>query len=109
MIKIKRHHFIRLLLFATALPFGLLAADAMSTLAATVTVTGGNGANGAPGNREVLAARPRPRPRQAIPSNSATAIGGNGGNGGSGSEFAPRFTPQARAATVGRPLHRRPR
>ena len=32
MIKIKRHHFIRLLLLATALPFGLLAADAMSAL-----------------------------------------------------------------------------
>lgn len=109
MIKIKRHHFIRLLLFATALPFGLLAADAMSTLAATVTVTGGNGANGAPGKPGGAGGPATATATSSVPSNSATAIGGNGGNGGSGSEFAPRFTPQARAATVGRPLHRRPR
>lgn len=105
MIKIKRHNFIRLLLFATALPFGY----AMSTLAATVTVTGGNGANGAPGKPGGAGGPATATATSSVPSNSATAIGGNGGNGGSGSEFAPPFYPQARAATVGRPLHRRPR
>jgi hypothetical protein len=48
MIKInRRSSFLRRLLLATALPFGLLAAGAMSAHAGTVTVTGANG--GTPG------------------------------------------------------------
>jgi hypothetical protein len=82
MIKINRHHFVRLLLLATTLPFGLLAADAMSAHAGTVTITGANGATGAPGKPGGAGATATAT--SSDPSNSATAIGGNGGPGGPG-------------------------
>ena len=87
MIKIKRHHFIRLLLLATALPFGLLAADAMSALAATVTVTGANGTNGAPGQPGGAGGSATATATSSDPSNTATATGGNGGIGGAGGDY----------------------
>ena len=66
------------LLFATALPFGLLAAGAMSAHASVVTVTGANGANGAPGGAGDSATATTTTPSD--PSNTATASGGNGGS-----------------------------
>ena len=82
MIKInRRRSFLRPLLLATALPFGLLAAGAMSAHAGSVTVTGANGANatpyhvpGAGGPATATTTTP------SDPSNTATATGGNGGS-----------------------------
>jgi len=81
MIKInRRNSFLRPLL-VTALPFGLLAAGAMSAHAGAVTVTGANGANavtyhlpGGGGSARAMTATP------SDPSNTATATGGNGGS-----------------------------
>ena len=93
MIKINRHHFVRLLLLATTLPFGLLAADARSAHAGTVTVTGANGANGGPGKPGGAGGSATAAATAIDPSNSATATGGNGGAGGpggSGVYYLPR-------------------
>ena len=93
MIKIKRHHFIRLLLLATALPFGLLAANAMSAHAGTVTIAGANGANGAQGKPGGAGAAATATATSSTSSNTATATGGNGGAGGpggSGVDYLPR-------------------
>jgi PEP-CTERM motif len=89
MIKINGHHFVRLLLLATALPFGLLAADAMSAHAGTVTITGANGATGAPGKPGSAGGAATATATSSDPSNSATATGGNGGVGGPGGLYYP--------------------
>ena len=105
MIKIKRHNFIRLLLFATALPFGFCGTRCLRLLQQSRLLV-----ETAPmalrGNREVLAARPRPRPRQASrrtpPRRSAATVAmaaraaslppvlppGAGGHGGSATSSA---------------------
>jgi PEP-CTERM motif len=82
MIEINHHDSVRRLLFATALPFGLLATGAMPGHAGTVTVTGANGSNGVPG-RPAGAGGPATATTTtpSDPSNSATATGGNGGSG----------------------------
>ena len=96
MIKINRwRSFLRPLL-ATALPFGLLAAGAMSAHAGSVTVTGANGANGAypgdpgaGGGAATATATTAMFPSDA--SNTATATGGNGGTGGNSVEICHVF------------------
>jgi hypothetical protein len=80
-IEINHHDSVRRLLFATALPFGLLATGAMPGHAGTVTVTGANGSNGVPG-RPAGAGGPATATTTtpSDPSNSATATGGDGGS-----------------------------
>ncbi len=93
MIKNSRHYFVRLSLLATALPLGLLAADAMSAHAGTVTVTGANGAAGAQGKPGGAGAPAAATSTSSDSSNSAMAtggIGGAGGPGGSGVSYLPR-------------------
>jgi hypothetical protein len=68
------------LLLATALPFGLLAAGAMSAQAGSVTVTGANGQNYPMEDAGGAATATTTTPSD--PSNTATATGGNGGAGG---------------------------
>ncbi len=81
MIKNNCHHSVLWLPFAIALPFGLLAAGAMSAHAGTVTVTGANGANGgaySPAGAGGSATATTTTPSDL--SNTATATGGNGGS-----------------------------
>jgi hypothetical protein len=80
MIKINRHHFVQLLLLATALPFGLLAAGAMSAHAGTVTVTGANGRNTGLGTAGAGGPATAATTTPSDPSNIAAATGGNGGS-----------------------------
>jgi hypothetical protein len=77
------------LLFAAALPFGLLADDAMSAHAGTVTVTGANGAIGALGKPGGAGGSATATATSSGASNSATATGGNGGLGGAGGDYYP--------------------
>jgi hypothetical protein len=93
MIKINRHHYVRPLLVAIALPVGLLAAGAMSAHAGTVTIAGANGANGAQGKPGGAGAAATATSTSSNSSNTATATGGNGGAGGpggSGVDYLPR-------------------
>ena len=87
MTEINRHHSVRRLMFATALPAVLLAEGAAPALAGSVTVTGANGASGGlnqPGGPGGGATATTTTPSD--PSNSAAATGGAGGTGGFANE-----------------------
>jgi hypothetical protein len=81
-MKFNHRAWLQPLLFVTALPLLLLAEAASPGYAGSVTVTGWNGAAGAPGQRGTGGGWATATARSSDPSNSATAIGGNGGAGG---------------------------
>jgi probable HAF family extracellular repeat protein len=76
--------FLRTPRFATTFALALLAAGIAPAFAASVTITGENGAPGATGQRGGAGGAATATATSSGPSNSATAIGGNGGPGGPG-------------------------
>src|ERR1700722_13887653 len=77
-IKFNCRNSLQPLLFATALPLFLLAGGGAPVFAGSISVTGANGANGAPGKPGGAGGSATATATSSVPSNSATATGGNG-------------------------------